>query len=281
VNTTAGTILGDKLLEKMSKDIRAAAAGFTRNEARYLVELHYDLQAYRIESQGRMRSLAAAESPVATFEFFLRQIELIEEASAKVLDTYSAADALGRWARSIHGVGPKLAAGLLAHVDIANTKTAGQLWAFAGLDPSRSWDKGQKRPWNARLKKLCWLIGESFVKVSGNEDAFYGRIYRERKELETAKNAAGEYAEQAARALKVKRYGAETGAKAAYEQGMLPKAHIHARAKRYAVKLFLAHYFEVGCKLSGRVAPVPYPVAHLQHAHYIAPPGIGEVETAA
>ena len=72
---------------------------------------------------------------------------------------------------------------------------------YAGMDPRSTWEKGQKRPWNAQLKVLCWKLGESFVKVSGNEKAFYGRIYKERKALEMAKNEAGEYAAQAAAKL--------------------------------------------------------------------------------
>ena len=37
------------------------------------------------------------------------------------------------------------------------------------------------RPWNAKLKTLCWKIGESFVKVSNNPQDVYGHIYAERK----------------------------------------------------------------------------------------------------
>jgi len=281
IQNEEGLLNSDALIEKLGRDLKRAAAGFTRNEARFIVELHYDMQSFRIESQGRVRALGEAGAPIETLQYFLRQMELIEVASAAVLDSYSAANPLGRWAREILGIGPKFAAGLLAHIDIPNAKTAGQIWAFAGLDPTREWKKGEKRPWNARLKKLCWLIGESFVKVSGNENAFYGQLYKQRKAYETAKNEAGDYAELAASILEKKNYSADTTAKAEYQKGRLPKAHIHARAKRYAVKLFLAHYFEVGCKLAGRTPPIPYPVAHQNHAHYIAPPGIDHVEAVA
>ena len=117
--------------------------------------------------------------------------------------------------------------------------------SLAGLDPTVTWDKGEKRPWNAKLKTLCWKIGESFVKVSGRDNDIYGHVYTERKALEIQRNDAGEYSEQAAAALAHKRYGQETIARAWYEQGKLPPAHIHARAKRYAVKLYLAHWQHV------------------------------------
>ncbi len=80
-----------------------------------------------------------------------------------------------------------------------------------------------------------------FVKVAQRPDAFYGKLYRDRKAYETAKNEAGHYAEQAAATLKNKRIGTGTEAYKTYAQGKLPPALLHARAKRYTVKMFLAH----------------------------------------
>ena len=158
------------------------------------------------------------------------------------------------------------------HCGRKRIETVGHIWGFAGLDPTVTWGKGEKRPWNASLKTLCWKIGESFVKVSGNPKAFYGTVYKQRKELETARNERGEYADQAKAMLERKRFGKDTQARAHYEAGRLPPAHIHARAKRYAVKLFLAHYFEVGYTLAtGHAPPMPYPIAIQGHAHKIDP----------
>jgi hypothetical protein len=81
------------------------------------------------------------------------------------------------------------------------------------------------------------------------------------------------YAEQAKAVLEKKKIGKTTDAYAAYSIGKLPPAHIHARAKRYAVKLFLAHLHEVWyTKHFGEAPPKPYPIAILGHAHYLAPP---------
>ena len=149
----------------------------------------------------------------------------------------------------------------------------GSIWRFAGLDPTFTWDKGKKRPWNAALKTLCWQIGESFVKVSGREDDFYGKLYLKRKQQETAANNAGQFAEQAR--LKLERFniGKDTEAYKAYSQGKLPPAHIHSRAKRWAVKLFLSHYHWVAWTLATGTPPAePYAISILGHADYIAPP---------
>lgn len=129
------------------------------------------------------------------------------------------------------------------------------------------------RPWNARLKVLCWKIGQSFVKVSGNESDFYGKLYKQRKERDTARNEAGELADAARRALEAKEYGKDTEAFKAYSQGKLPKAHIQARAERYAVKIFLSHWHTVAYyEAHGKLPPKPYVLDILGHADEIQVP---------
>lgn len=102
-----------------------------------------------------------------------------------------------------------------------------------------------KRPWNASLKRLCFLIGESFVKVSNRPDDVYGKIYKVRKDWETEQNRLGKYADQAKRALEEKRFDPSTDAFKHYSAGRLPPARIHLRSARRATKIFLAHLHEV------------------------------------
>tara|TARA_R110002020_G_scaffold84375_3_gene209048 strand:- start:10737 stop:11828 length:1092 start_codon:yes stop_codon:yes gene_type:complete len=128
-----------------------------------------------------------------------------------------------------------------------------------------------KRPWNADLKLICWKLGESFVKVSNHPEDIYGKVYQARKLLETQNNESGKYAEQAA--VKLERVGRSTDAYKSYVLGKLPPAHLHARAKRYAVKLFLAHWHHVNHEASfGTPPPKPYILNQEGHTHYIAPP---------
>lgn len=130
-----------------------------------------------------------------------------------------------------------------------------------------------RRPWNANLKTLCWKIGESFVKVSNRPQDYYGKIYQQRKALEKARNERGEYADQATTKLEKFKIGKTTEAYAQYSTGHLPDAHIHERAKRYAVKLFLAHWHHVAFVLEFKTdPPKPYPIAYLGHVDFISPP---------
>ena len=163
-----------------------------------------------------------------------------------------------------------------------------------------------RRPWNASLKVLLWKAGESFVKTMNHPEGFYGRVFAERKQAEQAHNEAGHYADQARAKLERYKIGRDTDAwlwysgsltpedgrrvvaapageraalarKLAVAPGtgvpMLPPGHVHARAKRYAVKHFLAAYHEEAYRRRyGVLPPVPFAIAHLGHAHKMASP---------
>ena len=262
----------DKLL---AKDLRAAVKTLGEAEARFLVDAYYMLQDNRIRAAHQKRMLETDAEPHSVISWLFGQNEVLEKQIAKALDYYSSEQPLGAWARSIVGVGPIITAGLLAHIDIRKAPTVGHIWRFAGLDPTVKWGKGEKRPWNTPLKRLCWLLGESFVKSSGSERTVFGPVYRARKDLEIQRNEAGLFKQQAEASLATKKFGADTDARKHYEAGRLPPARIHLRSTRYAVKLFLSAYHECGYfLLHGRLPPRPYVIEHLGHAHYIDPPNM-------
>ena len=257
-------------LQRLRKDIRAASITLTPHEARYLVDTYYMLQEDRKRAANQVLALDTAGEPHEVVSWLLGSVQHLEDDIRKVLDTYSASRPLGRWARSIVGIGPVISAGLMCHIDIERAPTVGHIWRFAGLDPTQEWGKGEKRPWNASLKTLCWKIGESFVKVKGNDADVYGKVYDQRKQEEAARNLAGAYADQAAAVLKRTPGHAQA---ATYRRGILPDGHLHARAKRYTTKLFLAHWHQVAYELHhGKPAPKPYIIEHGGHVHFIAPP---------
>lgn len=132
-----------------------------------------------------------------------------------------------------------------------------------------------KRPFNARLKLLQWKIGESFVKVQNIDGDFYGKIYRQRRDYEAIKNLKGDYAQQAKEHLERFNIDRNTEAYAAYKEGRLPEGHIYMRSKRYAVKLFLAHWHEVAYQeMYKKMPPKPYILEHSDgvHTHKIEVP---------
>src|SRR3990167_3751610 len=153
-------------LTRMERDTANAATTLSANEARFLVDAYYNRQDERIRAHNQVRALAGSGEPHDVVHWLEGQTGLLGKQGGRRLNFCSARKPLGQWARSIVGIGPIISAGLLAHIDIGKCETAGAIWSFAGLNPDAEWAKGQKRPWNADLKKICWKIGESFVKTS-------------------------------------------------------------------------------------------------------------------
>lgn len=325
--------------KKVTKDIIKASETLGREECRYLVDLYYQMQDFRIATNNQIRSIVKSDidEPHETIAFFANSFETIENNIKKVLKKYVESQEIGRWLLSITGVGEIISAGLLSNLDIEVAKTAGAFWAYCGLDPNREWlgrekakkmieeslenkklyevedfavlgqksgfgmnyfvkyfsektDKNGKkfkptkenlikalaiRPFNSRLKTLQWKIGESFVKVQNNDNDIYGKIYVKRKVYEQTKNDNLEYKVQAEEKLRKYNISKSTDAYKCYSQGMLPPAHIQSRAKRYAVRIFLSHFFDTWYRLHYKQEPPkPFAIAILNHTHMIEPPEI-------
>jgi hypothetical protein len=288
------------IIFRLDRDRKEAARMMTKAQARFFVGQYYTAQENRKRTMNQMRQLRETDQPNSAQDYLNDKFKAMEAYIKACLMQYVKGKPLGLWCMSHTGIGPVITSGLMSHIDIERAKYAGQIWSYAGLNPGIEWLKGQKRPFNADLKLLCWKIGESFVKFSGREDCFYGHIYKERKAWEWKQNLSGNYAEEARKKLSKFAIGKDTDAFKWYSgtycgmelkdkvitgiQGsvvdgieMLPPAHIYARSKRVAVKLFLAHFHAVCYRLHFRERePVPYSIAILGHQDYI-PPGHMEV----
>lgn len=284
----------DEAVARLTVAEAKAAAQLGEGEVRYLVDLYYQLQEMRKGTANQTRALVADEQPFDANAWVAAQFETMERQIRRVLARYADSVPLGEAVQRVVGIGPVITAGLLAHVDIAKAPTVGHIWRFAGLDPTCAWGKGEKRPWNARLKVLCWKIGESFVKVMNHPEAEYGPLLKERKAYEWQRNLSGGNAEAIAARLADRRPGRDTEAikwltgqyhsedvSAALAAGelsevkpreggtpMLPPGQIHARAKRWTVKLFLSDYHLAAYRLVlGQEPPLSYALTLPEHAH--------------
>jgi hypothetical protein len=242
------------------------------HEISEIVELYYDAQDLRIAHANKDRT--EPPSPLVEFlDYWLKVGEkVIHTKLAKWLESDDS-PAEAKWAYNQIGIGPVIASGLSAHVKLDRADTISSLWKFAGQAPGFDRKvKGQKLCYNARLKTLCWKIGESFVKVSGKEGATYGKLYIQFKEEEIRRNEAGLYKEAAQRELASKKFRVEDSVtKKRLLAGMLSDAHLHARAKRKTVKIFLSHFWTKGREAAGLPVTLPYAIKILGHDGMIEP----------
>lgn len=265
-------------IQKLTRDIKAAAVRLGIDEARFLVDTYYTMQDNRKRADNQIRALGEANEPNDVLKWMSDGWSTLETGVKGVLGSFSDQYLLGQWMKSICGVGPVISAGLICHVDWT-VPSVGNIYSFAGLVSSRKWEKGQKRPWNARLKTLCYLIGECFVKVRNNEKDFYGKVFAERKEFEQARNDRGDNAERCKLILAEKKWRDGTDTKKHLLAGHLSPAHIHAMARRFAVKMFLSHCHTIGYFIEqGRLPVIPYVFREGLHKDYVAPPNIGMIE---
>lgn len=268
----------------LRKDLRdavktlAARGPAGHNEVRYLVSQYYIIQKDRMRATSRSKKLEESGQPSSMLSWAAAKSEDIEGYIRNFLDIYTQEEpsGMGAWARSNYGIGPVIAAGLLAHVDMTKALSISKLWSYAGLNPNAVWKKGQKRPWNPALKTLCFKIGDSFVKFHKQEKCFYGKLYREFKDQEIARNESGQYKDKAAQILIAKNWDKTTDAYKAYITGIFPPAHIDMRARRRVVKIFLQHYWvEYYRRFYRKEPPAPYVFDHMKHVDYIASPVVG------
>jgi hypothetical protein len=176
-----------------------------------------------------------------------------------------------QWLKNVSGVGPIIAGGLLAYVDINICHKVSQLWHYAGQHVVDGeiprLKKGVKRSWNRRLQTIIWNFGESIVK-SGKG---YRALFDERKHHEiqnrfltvnlnngrsqddlagfiaghlldepVGKKKKGHYISNKASALSIIKAMNGSG------ELMLERkpGHINNRAKRHVRKVFLAHVYK-------------------------------------
>lgn len=129
-----------------------------------------------------------------------------------------------------------------------------------------------KPPYNTDLKKRMYIVGDMFIRNSNREKSLYGKIYKNKKLEYTQKNEEGGFADQAKEILESKNFSKNTDAYKALSEGRLPAAQINARARRYAVKLFISHVYEAMYYAEfHEEPPKTYVIQHMGHHDYIAP----------
>lgn len=270
--TSLGTV------DRLNKDLAKKICTLTKDEVRYIVDYYYMVQDNRKRSSNQIGAFGKDNEPHELFNYLNTQTEVLENQIKRAMDYWTDHFLVAKILKEkVYGIGPVITAGLVAHIDIKKAKTAGAIWRYAGLDPTSKWEKGTKRPWNASLKTLCWKVGQSFMKFSGKDECFYGKLYKSQKEFLVNKNLEGGFKDLANTVTTSKNFkNKEVLTK--YKSGILPDGHVDAMARRWVVKLFLSNVHELWCKVEGIDCPKPYSMAHLGHVHHIIQPDLLDID---
>jgi hypothetical protein len=103
---------------------------------------------------------------------------------------------------------------------------------------------------NPDFKKLCYLIGDQFIKQT---ESPYRQFYLDKKnEL-------------------IERPDLKAEIKSKKKEGVSGTAHVHALARRIMIKLFLQHVWQVWREIEGLPTPTPYVFDIMGHTHKIEP----------
>ena len=182
-----------ELIQKLSKDVKSTATNLGKKEARNLVDLYYQMQKLRIGTDGQLRAIrqSGENEPSETLKYFNKGFQQLEENLQKVLDVYTMNTPVGKWLRSITGVGPVIAAGFIANLDINERTTAGYFWSYCGLND-------YNRPWLGREKSKA--IVDEVLGNKKNKDITYEdfaeccrRTQWKAQNIIQAKNGKGEF----------------------------------------------------------------------------------------
>lgn len=192
------------------------------------------------DAKSTIESLNNATETVPILDSMLATLNSIDSIVKRPLSNYVQDSVVGKWASSQVGIGPVLSAGLMAYIDMEKAHSPGAIWRYAGLDPSFT----NKKSFNGELKSICWKIGSSFAKYSSKPNSFYGKLYLQDKERRTKKNEEGLYAQKAEEILADLPYKYRSDEQL-LAQGKLSDEQIDAQARRFAVKIFLSHYYAI------------------------------------
>src|SRR5690349_17388043 len=88
----------------VAKDLKAAAQKLSVGEARYLVDLYYQIQEFRKATANQIRSLGGDE-PGELIGAVFGSMEKIEAKIKRSLDYYTDTQALSTWAKGVVGIG--------------------------------------------------------------------------------------------------------------------------------------------------------------------------------
>ena len=172
-------------------------------------------------------------------------------------------------------------------------KHVSSLWRHAGFDPegAKTREKGKSVHYNPKLKTMMWKIGTSFIKQK--TPGYYQKYINEKEKMHNMRTVyviplsdkhriMGDILDETigtfARGTKIKKENYPKLVKTCKKQGIdqvkiiFSDNHIHYRALRKMIKIFMQHYWLVSRDMKGLPLGMPYAHDKLGHTSFIPPP---------
>ncbi len=171
-------------------------------------------------------------------KYMTRFMDLEAETEKDILNAIKGNEIIARM-QNVKGIGPLLAAKLVALIDIRVADSVSALWRYAGYGvvngKAERPTKGEKLHYNSRLKTYLYVVGDSFLKSHSP----YAEIYYSSLEYYRANRPDW------------------------------TDSHCKRAARRRMLKVFLAHLWEQWRTLEGLPTRPLYAQERLGHDHYM------------
>jgi len=150
VSSKAADVFGDLgAIERLGKDLKGAVASLSKDEVRTLVDYYYIIQENRKAANNQISQLEKTGEPHALLRYVHKQADVLETQIKNAMNCWTEEHPVASIIKNnVYGIGPVIAAGLVAHLDVHKSSTAAGFWRYAGLDPSSKWLSAEKvRDW--------------------------------------------------------------------------------------------------------------------------------------
>jgi hypothetical protein len=143
-------------IERLGKDLKGSVKTLNRDEVRTLVDYYYIIQDNRKAANNQISQLEKTGEPHALLRYVHKQADILEAQIKNAMNFWTEEHPVASIVKnSVCGIGPIIAAGLIAHLDVHRAKTAGGFWRYAGLDPSSQWlSRDKVRDWVKNNKDI-------------------------------------------------------------------------------------------------------------------------------
>ena len=192
-NTSAKELISTfGMAESMKKDF-VNVGNISREEMKMLVDLYYQLQANRKRTREQIRSIeqnrdGGKGSNADIMRWVLVNQSCIEKQIPEIMQEVCEHDEVGKWLLQIKGIGPVLAAALIAYFDVEGRQYANTFISYAGLnDNNRPWLGKEKSKkiiddiMGTRKKVTEDDVAKICAKTQWSYDYLYKACYDEKK----------------------------------------------------------------------------------------------------